>query len=172
MALIKCLEHECKKIVSDKAEYCPECGYPIASKQSRKKQTEFIKDNSGIIKILRERKIKEDEQMKLLKEKETAQKREENAKVRRWEQLEKFKRVQRELELEYLLMNGGGSKSASVTKCDSCQLRYGPYNFTPDKPVSENSDNSENSKGYIGEDCFKREVVATKFATYYVCSRN
>ena len=31
MALIKCLEPDCKKIVSDKAEYCPECGFPIAA---------------------------------------------------------------------------------------------------------------------------------------------
>jgi len=31
MALIKCLEPECTKIVSDKAEHCPECGHPIAS---------------------------------------------------------------------------------------------------------------------------------------------
>jgi len=31
MALIKCLEPECTKTVSDKAEYCPECGFPIAA---------------------------------------------------------------------------------------------------------------------------------------------
>ena len=31
MALIKCLEPDCTKIVSDKAELCPECGHPIAS---------------------------------------------------------------------------------------------------------------------------------------------
>lgn len=31
MALIKCLEPDCTKMVSDKAEYCPECGFPIAA---------------------------------------------------------------------------------------------------------------------------------------------
>jgi uncharacterized Zn finger protein (UPF0148 family) len=31
MALIKCLEPDCPKMLSDKAEYCPSCGHPIAS---------------------------------------------------------------------------------------------------------------------------------------------
>ena len=31
MALNKCFEPECNKMVSDKAEHCPECGHPIIS---------------------------------------------------------------------------------------------------------------------------------------------
>jgi len=29
MALIKCPEPECSKLISDKAEFCPHCGHPI-----------------------------------------------------------------------------------------------------------------------------------------------
>ena len=35
MALIKCLEPECTKMVSDKAVYCPECGFPVAAELKR-----------------------------------------------------------------------------------------------------------------------------------------
>ena len=36
MAMIKCLEEECTKMLSDKAEYCPVCGHPIASELKKR----------------------------------------------------------------------------------------------------------------------------------------
>ena len=35
MALIKCPEPECVRQVSDKAQSCPECGFPVAAELKR-----------------------------------------------------------------------------------------------------------------------------------------
>lgn len=49
MALIKC--GECGKEVSDKANNCPNCGYPIVSEDNQCKDTSDILDKSSIRKI-------------------------------------------------------------------------------------------------------------------------
>ena len=48
MALIQCAE--CKKEVSDQAESCPHCGFPIKKKQEEKEYSvEIIRDYYGNI---------------------------------------------------------------------------------------------------------------------------
>jgi len=51
MALIKCPEPECARMVSDKAFICPECGFPVAA--ALKEQWE--KSPEGIAALAEER---------------------------------------------------------------------------------------------------------------------
>ena len=82
MALIKCLEPECTKIVSDKAEHCPECGHPIASEL--KKRWEASPEGKAELEARqkRERWEKEDKERA---ERKAKQEKEEQEKARKLE---------------------------------------------------------------------------------------
>ena len=82
MALIKCLEPECTKMVSDKAVFCPECGFPIAAVLRER----WEKSPEGVAALTAEHKHE-----KLMREEQEAHEREERIKK---EESEKERKLQ------------------------------------------------------------------------------
>jgi len=91
MALIKCPEEDCTKMVSDKAEYCPECGYPIAAGAKKQWEESHEGKTQTVIEERRERRKREDREEKERREREAIEA------IKTAKKLETFKEIRDKL---------------------------------------------------------------------------
>ena len=94
MALIKCFEPECNKMVSDKAMYCPGCGHPVASEVKKRWET----TPEGIAELAANQ-LRAKQKLEEQAERERAERaaKEEAEKARK---LQKFKEIREKLDAE------------------------------------------------------------------------